>query len=62
MEPIELLPECFMTEEYVNMLDSIFDQAASNSHWTNEEVAWAICRILHLICGDGKGEKHKANW
>lgn len=52
LEPIEVLPECFVNEDDVNRLDYIFDKTAANSRWSNEDVAWAMCRLLHLICGD----------
>jgi len=52
MEPIDVLPECFQNADDVDKLDYLFDKAASYSHWTNEEVAWTICKVLHLICGD----------
>ncbi len=57
MEPIEILPECFLNKKDVRRLDAIFDKAAANSRWSNEDVAWAICRVLHLICGDGSEKK-----
>ena len=61
MEPIDILPECFLNEKDIKRLDAIFDRAAANSRWSNEDVARAICRVLHLICGDGNGNKKFQN-
>jgi len=52
LEAIEVLPECFLNEDDVDRLDYIFDKAAAYSRWSNEDVAWAMCRLLHYICGD----------
>lgn len=49
--PIDVLPECFRNKEDAERLDYIFDKAAANGRWSNKDVAWAICRMLNLICG-----------
>lgn len=57
LRPLDVLPECFRNAEDAERLDYIFDKAAANSRWSNRDVAWAICKVLHLICGDGSHKK-----
>lgn len=54
MNPLDLMPEFLLNEEDVERLDTIIDKVAANSRWSNNQVAWAIARLLHLIVGDGK--------
>ena len=52
MDAIGLLPECLRNEEDLEAIDTLIDKVAANSRWTNVMVASALCRLLHLICGD----------
>lgn len=58
MEPdyvLEQLPETFLNEDDMELLDRLFDRVAAESRWSNRDVAHAFCKLIHMIVGDRDG-------
>lgn len=53
LDPISLMPEAFLNEEDMKLLDKVFDRIATESRWSNKDVARAITRLIHYIVGNG---------
>lgn len=52
-DPISLMPEAFLNKEDMELLDKVFDRIATESRWSNRDVARAVTKLIHYIVGDG---------
>ena len=56
-DPISLMPEAFLNEEDMQLLDRVFDRVAMESRWSSRDVARAMAKLLHYIVGDESRER-----
>ena len=56
-DPISLMPEAFLNEEDMQLLDRVFDRIAMESRWSSRDVARAMARLMHYIVGDTSRER-----
>lgn len=55
-EAYKLLPDRIKQDGDLEALDSFIDLVAANSKYTNTQVFVAFAKLIHNLCGNGKGE------
>ncbi len=51
-DPLDLLPEQFVNKEDVEAFDKVFDRVATESRWSNKDVARAFVKMICYITND----------
>ena len=60
-QAFDLLPERMRrSEEDVEAINSLSDVIARNSRWSSEDVAMALCKLVHWMCGTP--DRRRAWW
>lgn len=50
-----LLPDRIKQDSDMEALDGLIDLVAANSNYTNTQVFVAFAKLIHNICGTGRG-------